>query len=82
MRHAKGGHLFLLSLLLVGLLALFLMTDLPVPTETADAWFRHSCCVEEVQVWVPYENTTWGAIKGQHTSGGYWDTRCRRSKPK
>ena len=82
MRNAKGGHLFRLSLILVGLLGLSLMTDMPVPTENADAWPRHECCVDEVRVWIPYENTIWGAIKSEHESGGYWDTWCRRSKPK
>ena len=82
MRNAKGGHLFFFSLIFVGLIGLSLVTDLPVPTETAEAWPRHSCCVEEVQVWIPYEYTSWGAIKGQHPSGGFWETQCRRSKTK
>jgi len=76
MRNAKGGHLFVLSLILVGLIGLSLMTDMPVPTENADAWLRHSCCVEEVRVWVPYDYTTWGAVKSQHEGGGFWDTEC------
>ena len=81
MRNAKGGHLFRLSLILVGFLVLSLMTDMPVPTENADAWARHSCCVEEVQVWIPYETTTWGSVKSESGSGGFWETRCAKSEP-
>lgn len=82
MRNVKGGHLFVLGLFLVGVIGTSLITDMPVPTENADASFNHTCCLEEVQVWIPYDLTTWGAVKAQHESGGYWRTECTRTEKK
>ena len=85
MRSVKGGHLFVLGLLLVGAIGTSLITDMPVPTENADAWLIHSCDCRTVRVWVPHEITIWAAIRSGGEAGdgagGYWETRrvCDRT---
>lgn len=90
MRNVKGGHLFVLGLLLVGAIGTSLIIDMPVPTENADASIRHECeCIRTSQVWVETEDwdqntgdttgaTTLGEIKSGDTTsvGGYYETRC------
>lgn len=89
MRNVKGGHLFVLGLLLVGAIGTSLITDMPVPTENADASPRHECeCIRTSQYWVSAPTTwdhrtgetsagtTWGNIRSGTTSTGYYETRC------
>ena len=81
MRNVKGGHLFVLGLLLVGVIGTSLMTDMPVPMENVDAWPHHDCC-RYVRVWKQIStSTTWaeirtGEFEDEVTYGWVREHRC------
>lgn len=48
----KGIRLSIMLVLILGVIACSLITDVPFPTEEAPAWLKHKCC--QIQcVWDP-----------------------------